>query len=114
MMYYGLGFSIVVNVILIIYLLYIYLFKGELRENKNVEYAEVNPEIPNPPVDDCAQCLSEHEDMIKQIDKLKEEITTLKFTHQDLNEKATTIRYGMDRLMQGVVNKQNTLLQVPI
>jgi hypothetical protein len=109
MMYYGLGFSIVVNVILIIYLLYIYLFKGELRENKNVEYAEVNPEIPNPPVDDCAQCLSEHEDMIKQIDKLKEEITTLTSTYRDLNQSATTIRYGMDRLMQAATRSNITI-----
>jgi hypothetical protein len=94
MMY--LGLSIFVNIILIIYLIYIYLIKGELRENNNVEYNETDPP------DDPAQCLSE-------IDRLNAEITTLKFTHQDLNEKATIIRHGMDRLMQAVTRSNITI-----
>ena len=93
MMY--LGLSIFVNVILTIYLIYIYLIKGELRENKKVEYAEVNSP-------DCAECLSE-------IDRLNAEITTLKFTHQDLNEKATIIKHGMDRLMQASTRSNITI-----
>ena len=89
MMY--LGLSIFVNVILIIYLIYIYLIKGELRENKKVENKKVEyAEVDSP---DCAECLSE-------LDRLNKEIVTLKFTHKDLNEKATIIRHGMDRLMQ--------------
>ena len=91
-----LGLSIFVNIVLIIYLLYIYLIKGELRENKYVEYAEVGSP------DDPAQCLSE-------IDRLNTEITTLKFTHQDLNEKATIIRHGMDRLMQAATRSNITI-----
>ena len=105
MMY--IGISIFVNIILIFYLIYIYLFKGELRENKNVEYVEVDPEIP--PTDDCKQCLSEHKDMVKQIDKLKEEITTLTSTYRSLNQSATTIRYGMDRLMQAATRSNITI-----
>jgi hypothetical protein len=104
-----LGLSILLNVILIIYLLYIYLFKGELRENKNVEYAEVTPEILNSSDDGCKQCLSEHKDMIEQISKLKKEITTLTSTHKSLNQAATTIRYGMDRLMQAATRSNITI-----
>jgi hypothetical protein len=99
MMY--LGLSIFVNIILIVYLIYIYLIKGELRENKNVEYNNVEYNETDPP-DDPAQCLSE-------IDKLNAEITTLKFTHQDLNEKATIIRHGMDRLMQAATRSNITI-----
>ena len=92
------------------YLLYIYLIKGELRElrreNKNVEYAEVNPEIP---MDDSAKCLSEHKDMIKEIDKLKEDITKLTSTNKSLNQTAATIRYGMDRLMQAATRSNITI-----
>ena len=99
MMY--LGLSIIINIILIVYLLYIYLIKAELRENKYVEYAEVEPDIPIPP-DDPAHCLSE-------IDRLNTEITTLKFIHRDLNEKATIIRHGMDRLMQAATRTNITI-----
>jgi hypothetical protein len=100
MMY--LGISIFVNIILIFYLIYIYLFKGELRENN-----EVNSDMP--PMDDCKQCLSEHKDMIEQISKLKKEITTLTSTHKSLNQAATTIRYGMDRLMQAATRSNITI-----
>ena len=107
MMY--LGLSILLNVILIIYLLYIYLFKGELRENKNVEYAEVTPEILNSSDDGCKQCLSEHKIMIEQIDKLKEDITKLSSTNQNLNKMSTIIRDGIDRLMQSATRSNITI-----
>ena len=92
MMY--LGLSIFVNIILIIYLIYIYLIKGELRKNKNVEYnnVEYNETVPDSP----AQFLSE-------IERLNEEIATLKFTHQDLIRTSNIIRNGMDLLTQKAV-----------
>jgi hypothetical protein len=93
MMY--LGLSIVVNIILIVYLLYLYLYKGELRENKNVEYLEDVP-----PTADCAKCLSEHEILLKDVAKLKDDILKLTFANNECQRGATTIRYGMDRLMQ--------------
>jgi hypothetical protein len=102
-----LGISIFANIVLVIYLLYIYLYKGELR--KNVEYLEVEPEIPGPPVDDCQKCLDEHKDMIEQINKLKEDITKLVSTNRNLNQTATTIRYGMDRLMQAATRSNVTI-----
>ena len=96
-----LGLSIFVNVILIIYLAYLYLYKGELRENKNVEFAEVDT--------DCGQCLTEHKILLKDVENLKNDITHLRFTHTDLNEKAAIIRHGMDRLMQASTRSSITI-----
>ena len=93
--------SIVVNIILIIYLFYIYSIKGELRENNNVEYNNVEYNETVVPANP-AQYLSE-------IDRLNAEITNLKFTHKDLNEKATIIRHGMDRLMQAATRSNVTI-----
>jgi cell division septum initiation protein DivIVA len=67
------------------------------------------PNSEMPPMDDCKQCLSEHKDMIEQISKLKKEITTLTSTHKSLNQTATTIRYGMDRLMQAATRSNITI-----
>ena len=86
--------SIVVNIILIIYLLYIYLIKGELRENKNVEYANV----------EYAKNESlGYAKLFSEIEMLNNEITNLKFTHQELNKTAEIIKYGLDGLRQRAV-----------
>ena len=103
------GLSGVLNLILIGYLLYIYFIKRELRENKNVEYAEVNPETSNSQDDNCAKCLAEHKIMINEIEKLKEDITILTSTNQNLNNMSTIIRDGMDRLMQAATRSNITI-----